>query len=210
MRSVQSTEEHYKSNYEIPYKDQKDAADAIRRKGAKVNQLDITIWLVNGQYISPATMIKRLEEGFYEPKKEESDGEGSQVVDVSRNKGKSTRPMGKESGRVLRDSDERRSGQERRRDYGRGGRVGVRTTDSRTKTVARAEASLVRKHRSSVSDEEDNYSSDEKAVERRRGSSSDSSKPRRAGKSDLARPKALRRTNTTRLRTKAGLRKRRS
>lgn len=214
MNSVLSKEAFYETNYNIPYKQQKDAADAIRRTGANVKELNIVVWLIDGVYVSPSTMLKGLEEGKY-VKKEKDNGtdEGGEVRTprLHPHKGRPAEPVrdSEKLQRIHSNTDKRDSKQTRSRGDGRGSSKAVRGGNSKSTPVVGAEAK-VRKSRTSISSRESDNDARQTRVEPKRQSRPDTAKPSRTGKRNAVRQEALRRSDTSRLRSKTGLRKRRS
>lgn len=205
--STLDKKQHYEMNYGIPKNIQDDTAKELRKLGVNVKEHPITVWLVNGEYISPDTMIKRLKEGYYAKEKTDEGRDDAKVV-VSPHKRKSSRPVLPESG-VHSDTD-KWGNSKRSSGNGRGTGKGVLGGSSRLKVLARAEAKLVRKPSSDFSSVEADNHSDEGKVERQVKPQADRKRTRTTRQSPASRQKTLRGANKSRLPAKTRLRKRRS
>lgn len=212
MNSTLNNKQHYEMNYGIDEAVHGNAAKQLRKLGVTVKEHPIMIYIVNGEYLSPATMMKRLSEGYYANEKA-SGGEAEertvQGPRLSRSNRKSTRPD-VQTNRVRSDSDKPVRGQGRSSGNGKRTSKAVLGRDSNLKAVARAENKMFRKSNTSVSDSPRNSRADKGRLEREvepRASGKRSSSTRQ---SDMARQKPLRRSNSSRLRTASRVRRGRS
>jgi hypothetical protein len=195
-RSVLSNEEHYDTNYGVPYEQQKDAANKIKKLGHKVRELDVKVWLVNGQYISPATMLRRIEEGYYVEK--ETDAGRDAEVEVPTHTRRSSRPVGKglDSG----DTDKRVSKRKGTRSNGTRTSKAVRgshkeSVEQESTRKTRKKTSTLRKRGTSLSRSWRDYDTRETQVGRKRRSQSDRSESRGVKRGTRSRQATSRRRN---------------
>lgn len=208
--TVLTDEQKHNLNYDVISTEQEDAAKKLKKLGVKAEQVQVIMWKVNGEYLSPRMFVDRVEKGYYGSKeKVDERGTDAEVV-VQPHKGRPSRPVATESRGVRGDTGKRESGQGRQRGNGRGSSKAVLGRDSNLKAVARAEAALVRKSSSSIPDRAGNNSADETRVAKTRKPRSDKGKSRGTRKPDTSRQKALRRKNTARISAKTRVRSRRS
>lgn len=208
MNSILTQQQYYDMNYAVDQKSQQDAIKELKKLGVSVKEHPITIYIVNGEYLSPATMIERLKKGHY-AKTESGNAVESVAAVIPSHKGRPSRRV-QPAQRVHRDSDKRVGEREGTRSYGRGSGKAVRGRDTRLKEVARAEAKIVRKSRSDISSVESDNRTSQTRVERERESRTDKPKSSGTGQRNSVRQETLRGKNTSRIRTPARLRKRRT
>lgn len=213
MNSVLTDEQKHQLNYNVPLIEQRHAAAALKYElGIKAEEIEVIIWKVKGEYLRPRAFVDRVKEGYYDKetsgKRPDKTGEDREV-DVQSRKGRPDRPLLPDAG-VLRNTDKRRNNKRRSSRNGSGGSETVRGRDTRLAVLARAEAKLVRKQRSSISEVEDNNDTDQKQVERKIKSRTDKSKPRGTRQPTRTRQKTLRRSNKSRLSSKTRVRRGRS
>jgi len=195
-QSVLTDEQQYEMNYGVAPDRQEDAAKKLRKMGVKVRKMEISIWLVEGKYISPATMIKRLEEGFYASKEKETDTKRDAEVEVPARKGRSTRPVGSgvDSGdtnkRVGKLKGSRRNGSRTSKAVRRSHSEVVEQESPRE---TRKKTSTLRKRSSGVSRTRRDNNTRETRVERGRESRSDKQESRGAKRNTRPRQKTSRR-----------------
>lgn len=212
MRSTITDEQRFKENHDVPKTDQQQASLFLKMSGFKVQELPITIWKVDNEYLTPHCLVRRVKEGHYASKEKKNTNEGTEGTDLADIQPYQGRPSKntQDRDRLRGDTDKRVEGQQGKRGDGRGTRKSVPRRDSELAYLARQEAKIIRKRAADIPAVEDNNDTRKTRVGKARKPGTDAKKPRVSRQHNGTRQKPLRGANKSRIRATAGMRKRRS